>query len=238
MKKRWVIPDIHGCAKTLQTLIEELIRPSRWDELYFLGDYIDRGPDSKDVIDYIMALQKEKYNITALRGNHEQFVIDLYEAELNSKFSWFYRFADKKYRSWMDIGGRDTMLSFGISELRDIPLEYIDWMRSLPYYFQMEDFILVHAGLNFEAEDPFSDKETMLWTREYKIVPEKIGNRKIIHGHVPVNLELMDMAIKNKSLKFIDLDNGPYIKDKSGFGNLVALELNSMETMIQDNRDY
>jgi len=238
MKKRWVIPDIHGCVKTLQTLIEELIRPDRWDDLYFLGDYIDRGPDSKGVIDYIRTLQKEKYNITALRGNHEQFVIELYEAELNSKFAWFYRFADKKYRSWMDIGGRDTMLSFGISELRDIPPEYIDWMRSLPYYFQMEDFILVHAGLNFEAEDPFSDKETMLWTREYKIVPEKIGNRKIIHGHVPVNLELMDMAIKNKSLKFIDLDNGPYIKDKSGFGNLVALELNSLETVIQDNRDY
>ena len=238
MKKRWVIPDIHGCVKTLQTLIEELIRPDRWDDLYFLGDYIDRGPDSKGVIDYIRTLQKEKYNITALRGNHEQFVIELYEAELNSKFAWFYRFADKKYRSWMDIGGRDTMLSFGISELRDIPPEYIDWMRSLPYYVQVEDFILVHAGLNFEAEDPFSDKETMLWTREYNIVPEKIGNRKIIHGHVPVNLELMDMAIKNRSLKFIDLDNGPYIKDESGFGNLVALELNSLETVIQDNRDY
>jgi len=238
MKKRWVIPDIHGCIKTLQTLIDELIKPSRWDELYFLGDYIDRGPDSKGVIDYIRDLQKEKFNITALRGNHEEFVIDLYEAEQNSRFSWFYRFADKKYRSWMDIGGRETLLSFGITEVRDIPPEYIDWMRILPYYVQMEDFILVHAGLNFEVEDPFADKETMLWTREYNIVPEKIGNRKIIHGHVPVNLELMDMAIKNRSLKFIDLDNGPYIKDESGFGNLVALELNSLETVIQDNRDY
>jgi len=238
MKKRWVIPDIHGCIKTLQTLIDELIKPSRWDELYFLGDYIDRGPDSKGVIDYIRDLQKEKFNITALRGNHEEFVIDLYEAEQNSRFSWFYRFADKKYRSWMDIGGRETLLSFGITEVRDIPPEYIDWMRILPYYVQMEDFNLVHAGLNFEVEDPFADKETMLWTREYNIVPEKIGNRKIIHGHVPVNLELMDMAIKNRSLKFIDLDNGPYIKDESGFGNLVALELNSLETVIQDNRDY
>jgi len=238
MGKRWVIPDIHGCVKTLQTLIEELIRPDRFDELYFLGDYIDRGPDSKGVIDYIMALQKEKYNITPLRGNHEEFAIDLYDAEINSKFSWFYKFADKKYRSWMEIGGRETLRSFGITELRDIQPEYIDWMKSLTYYVQMDDFILVHAGLNFEIDDPFADKETMIWTREYTIVPEKIGNRKIIHGHVPVNLELMDMAIKNKSLKFIDLDNGPYIKEKSGFGNLVALELNSMETMIQDNRDY
>jgi serine/threonine protein phosphatase 1 len=238
MGKRWVIPDIHGCVKTLQTLIEELIRPDRFDELYFLGDYIDRGPDSKGVIDYIMALQKEKYNITPLRGNHEEFAIDLYDAEINSKFSWFHKFADKKYRSWMEIGGRETLRSFGITELRYIQPEYIDWMKSLTYYVQMDDFILVHAGLNFEIDDPFADKETMIWTREYTIVPEKIGNRKIIHGHVPVNLELMDMAIKNKSLKFIDLDNGPYIKEKSGFGNLVALELNSMEMMIQDNRDY
>ena len=238
MQKRWVIPDIHGCVKTLQTLIEELIKPTRWDELYFLGDYIDRGPDSKGVIDYIIGLQKEKYNITALRGNHEDFVIELYEAELNSRFAWFHRFADKKYRSWMDIGGRDTLRSFDISELRDIPQEYIEWMKNLDYYVKMDDFILVHAGLNFEIDDPFEDKETMLWTREYHIIPEKIGNRKIIHGHVPVNLELMDMAVKSKSLRFIDLDNGPYIQEKAGFGNLVALELNSMETLIQDNRDY
>ena len=238
MRKRWVIPDIHGCVKTLQTLIEELIRPSRWDELYFLGDYIDRGPDSKGVIDYIMGLQKEKYNITALRGNHEEFVLELHDAEVNSRFAWFHRFADKKYRSWMDIGGRDTLRSFNISELRDIPTEYIDWMKNLDYFVKMDDVILVHAGLNFEIDDPFSDRETMLWTREYNIIPEKIGNRKIIHGHVPVNLELMDMAVKNQSLRYINLDNGPYIQGKSGFGNLVALELDSMETMIQDNRDY
>ena len=111
-------------------------------------------------------------------------------------------------------------------------------MRKLPYHMKLDDVILVHAGLNFEAEDPFSDTESMLWTREYTIKPEIIGNRRIIHGHVPVNLELMHMVLQNKSLLFMDLDNGPYIQDKPGFGNLVALELNSMETVIQDNRDY
>ena len=238
MRKRWVIPDIHGCAKTLMTLVEEQIKPTRFDEIYFLGDYIDRGPDSKGVIDYIRLLQHDEYNITALRGNHEDFVLELYDTELNSKFSWFYSFADKKHRSWMDIGGKDTLRSFGITEVRHIPPEYIEWMKSLIYFVKMDDFILVHAGLNFEIDDPFTDTESMIWTREYKIEPEKIGNRRIIHGHVPVNLELMHMAVKNKSLKFIDLDNGPYIQEKPGFGNLVAIELNSMETVIQDNRDY
>ena len=238
MHKRWVIPDIHGCIKTLRTLVEEHIRPTRYDELYFLGDYIDRGPDSKGVIDYIRGLQNDQYNIMALRGNHEDFVVELYDAVLKSKFSWFQSFASKKHRSWMDIGGKDTLRSFGITELRQIPPEYIEWMKSLTYYVLMDDFILVHAGLNFEIDDPFTDTESMVWTREYNIKPEKIGNRRIIHGHVPVNLELMDMAVKNKSLKFIDLDNGPYIQEKPGFGNLVAIELNSMETLIQDNRDY
>ena len=60
MKKRWVIPDLHGCVNTLRTLIEEQIRPSRSDLLYFLGDYIDRGPDSKGLIDYIRNLQKDE----------------------------------------------------------------------------------------------------------------------------------------------------------------------------------
>ena len=74
MRKRWVIPDIHGCHKTLKSLIEELIKPSRYDELYFLGDYIDRGPDSQKVIDYIRFLQKDEYTITALpKSRHGAF---------------------------------------------------------------------------------------------------------------------------------------------------------------------
>jgi serine/threonine protein phosphatase 1 len=238
MRKRWVIPDIHGCLKTLKTLVEEQIKPTRYDEIYFLGDYIDRGPDSKGVIDYIRGLQGDQYDITALRGNHEDIVLELYDNELKSKFSWFQSFASKNYRSWMDIGGKDTLRSFGIAELRQLPSEYIEWMKNLSYFVKMDDFILVHAGLNFEIDDPFTDTAAMVWTREYQIIPEKIGNRRIIHGHVPVNLELMDMAVKNKSLKFVDLDNGPYIQEKPGFGNLVAIELNSMETVIQDNRDY
>ena len=216
MRKRWVIPDIHGCVKTLKTLVEEQIKPTRFDELYFLGDYIDRGPDSKGVIDYIRGLQGDEYDITALRGNHEDFVLELYDNELKSKFSWFQSFVSKNYRSWMDIGGKDTLRSFGITELRHIPSEYIEWMKNLAYFVKMDDFILVHAGLNFEIDDPFTDTESMVWTREYQIIPEKIGNRRIIHGHVPVNLELMDMAVKNKSLKFVDLDNGPIYPGKTG----------------------
>ncbi|MBE0646580.1 MAG: serine/threonine protein phosphatase, partial [Bacteroidales bacterium] len=58
-----------------------------------------------------------------------------------------------------------------------------------------------------------------------------------IHGHVPVNMGLITLAVKNKFYKFIDIDNGPYMQGRTGFGNLVALELTEMQMVIQDNRD-
>lgn len=237
MTKRWVIPDIHGYLKTVHSLVFDLIKPMRSDELYFLGDYVDRGPDSKGVIDFIRNLEKEKYNVTALKGNHEDFMVELYDALKKSKNSWWHRFGDKKYKSWSEIGGKPTLQSFQTHHLLDVAPDYIEWMRNLPHYAILDGFVLVHAGLNFKKEDPFEDKTAMLWLRDYPIVPEKIGGRRIVHGHVPVNMELITMAIQNRMYKFIDLDNGPYITGREGYGNLVALELNSMEMVIQYNMD-
>jgi serine/threonine protein phosphatase 1 len=237
MKKRWVVPDTHGHCKTLKALVEEQIRPTRYDELYFLGDYIDRGPDSKGVIDYIRHLQKDEYNVTVLKGNHEDIMVDLYEAEIADNNPWYTAFYNKKRRSWYEMGGKKTLQSFNAKTLKEVPSDYIEWMKGLDYYASLDDFVLVHAGLNFNIEDPFSDRLSMLWIREYKIKPEMIGNRRIIHGHVPVNIELIDISRKNRYYKFIDLDNGVYLKGIEGFGNLVALEMNSMEIIIQDNRD-
>ena len=238
MKKQWIIPDIHGCVNTLQALVEELIRPARYDELYFLGDYIDRGPDSKGVIDYIRRLQKEEYTLTVLKGNHEDFLVELYDAEKNAHSKWWHHFANRKLMAWNTIGGKKTLESFGVSHLGEIPPDYIEWLRDLRYYVVLDDFVLVHAGLNFTPDDPFSDTRSMLWLRDYEIHPEKIGNRRIIHGHVPVHIELITLSVQQKNYKFIDLDNGPYISGKDGFGNLVALELSTMNMVIQDNRDF
>lgn len=237
MPKRWVIPDIHGCSKTLEALIKNLIRPTRNDELYFLGDYVDRGPDSKGVIDFIRELESDGYSLTCLKGNHEDFMVELYDAEKKAKNTWWHRLGDRKHKVWIEIGGKPTLESFQAENIRKVPEEYIEWMRNLKYCVQLDDFILVHAGLNFKNEDPFEDKRAMLWLRDYQIQPERIGRRKIVHGHVPVNMELIVLSAKNKIYKFIDLDNGSYITGKDGYGNLVALELGSMEMVIQNNLD-
>jgi serine/threonine protein phosphatase 1 len=237
MREHWVIPDIHGCAKTLRALIEDLIQPSRHDWLYFLGDYIDRGPSSKEVIDYIIYLQKEEFNIRTLMGNHEDFLIKAYEEELNLKSFMGIRQKNQKKKEWLFHGGKEAMKSFQIHDLNDFPQEYLEWIKNLEYFIELEKFFLVHAGFNFKIKNPFEDKDSMLWIREYEIDKKKIGSKRIIHGHVPVSLEFIDLNIRNKNYQYIDLDNGAYMTKRDGFGNLIALELNSMEYKVQYNLD-
>ena len=237
MVKKWVIPDIHGCVRTLSTLIENQIVPNKNDHLIFLGDYIDRGPDSKGVIDYVMDLENNEYNVTALLGNHEDYCIKAYEEDSKHKGFLGFRSKTKVQKEWEMHGGLQTMESFNAESPKDIDERYINWMRKLPYFIEVDDFIIVHAGLNFKVEDPFSDKRAMIWIRDFKVDQDKIPNKKIIHGHVPVNLEFIELAVNSSSYKFIDLDNGVYFNDRVGYGNLVALELGSMKYVIQSLMD-
>jgi len=237
MIKKWVIPDIHGCFLTLKTLIENQIKPNKNDRLIFLGDYIDRGPDSKGVIDYIMELQKNNYNVTALMGNHEDYCIRAYDEDIKNKGFLGFRKKTKIQKEWEIYGGIQALDSFDVEWPKDIPEKYIEWMKNLDYYTEVDNYIIVHAGLNFKEENPFTDKRAMIWIRDFKVDMDKISNKKVIHGHVPVNLEFIELSLKNPDYKFIDLDNGVYFNDRAGYGNLVALELNEMKYTIQSLMD-
>ena len=233
MPKTWIIPDIHGCAATLQMLLEQQIKPDKSDRLIFLGDYIDRGPDSKGVIDVIMKLQEEGYTVSPLKGNHEESCVKAWQADKERKRFLGMKTKTFQQKEWEAFGGKQTLQSFGVKWASEIPEKYIRWLDALEYFVADDKFVAVHAGLNFTEDDPFADKRSMLWIRDFRIVPEKIGHRVLIHGHVPVNLELIDMAVRHKHPDFIDLDNGIYMSDKAGYGNLVALEAGSMEYRVQ-----
>jgi len=237
MTKKWVIPDIHGCALTLKYLIETQIKPNKNDEIYFVGDYIDRGPDSKGVIDFIMNMQENEYNVTCLMGNHEDYCIKAWEEDNKKKSFLGFNTKTKTKKEWEKFGGVQTMESFDTNRPKDIPEKYINWMRNLKYYALLDDYVIVHAGLNFNIDDPFEDKRAMIWARDFKVEPEKIGNRKVIHGHVPVNHEFIHLAVNSKDYKFIDLDNGVYIQERPGYGNLFALELTEMTYITQSLMD-
>jgi serine/threonine protein phosphatase 1 len=237
MIKHWVIPDVHGYAKTLKALIEEQIRPTRNDCLYFLGDYIDRGPDPKGVIDYIIHLQEEEYSLRLLRGNHEDYLLRIYNNEKIPRKFLGIPFGDNLRKEWFKYGGKTTMKSFQTGTVQEIPDKYINWFKQLEYYIILDGYVLVHAGLNFSAEDPFKDIHSMMWIKDFNTDPWKIGNRKVVHGHVPVSLEFINLIKSSDNFHFIDLDNGVYLDGKEGFGNLVALELHSLELVIQNNLD-
>jgi serine/threonine protein phosphatase 1 len=224
MIKRFVIGDVHGCCKTLIALIEQQLMPSREDAIYFLGDYIDRGPDSKGVIDYILQLQFSGYNIHTLMGNHEHFL-------LRSKVD------NALFRSWKKNGGGNKALqSFGIIHPNNLDEKYLHFFENLKSHIVLYDAVLVHAGINCEQENPYDDFVTLLYTRNTIYDAEKLNNRKVIHGHTPVTVAHIHEQLNNQS-PVIDLDSGCVYFKREGLGNLSSLELNSQKLFIQKNID-
>ena len=104
MPRVFVIGDIHGCCKTFRKLILDKINIKKTDKIYCLGDYIDRGPDSKGVIDFIINMRKKGYMIHTLRGNHEQLLLDSENDE-------------KSFEHWTKNGGDKALSSFKIDSI-------------------------------------------------------------------------------------------------------------------------
>ena len=142
--RKFAISDIHGCLQTFEALLQQ-IQFSTKDELYLLGDYIDRGPDSKGVIDLIWKMQEDGYQIQCLRGNHEQMLLNIINTPYHP----------------LDRGDEQLLASFGVHHAQNIPKPYLDWCAQLPYHFEVDNYILVHAGLNFGSTDPKST--TTFW---------------------------------------------------------------------------
>jgi serine/threonine protein phosphatase 1 len=219
--RRFVIPDIHGCCRTFRSLVSEVIRLERADELYLLGDMIDRGPDSKGVLDFILELRDQGFSIKGVKGNHEEMCL---RAGEGLEFM----------ELWIVNGGLATLRSFAAENAGEIPRRYRDLLRSLPNYIQLDDFVIVHAALNFDSSDPFADIEAMLWMRECSVDPSRIGGRRLVSGHTPVTREQLTTSLTTDRIL---LDNGCVFTGRPGLGSLTALELNSMSVWYQDNID-
>ncbi|NJK84330.1 MAG: serine/threonine protein phosphatase [Saprospiraceae bacterium] len=210
-------------------LVEDNIRPSSDDLLVFLGDYIDRGSQSKAVIDYLRQLEHQGQAVVTLLGNHEDVLLRCYEAahDPQAKIGMM-RLED----SWHRYGGDATLRSFNVRKAAEIPADYIEWLRQRPLYYATDDYVMVHAGMNFLINDPFSDQTAMLWAKNYPVVPHKIGNRTLIYGHQPYRLSQIQTQI-NQNSPSIGLDNGCVYPHEYDKGNLLAFELGSRRLCIQ-----
>jgi serine/threonine protein phosphatase 1 len=213
-ERLFAIGDIHGCINELQLLVESAARIGKKDKVVFLGDYIDRGLNSREVVDYITGMRDSGIDIVTLRGNHEEMLLETYENE-------------ERWYNWFLNGGSFTINSFGIKSVKNLPLHYLEFFHGLGYYFQLENFIFVHAGLNDDLEDPFEDKSEMIWTRRETYKNPVLDNFIIIHGHTPVSLDICRAMVKGHE-KVINIDTGCVYSGLPGLGHLSAVELRSM----------
>ena len=222
---KYTISDIHGCLQTFKALLKQ-INFNKNDELYLLGDYVDRGPDSKGVFDLIWELQQEGYQVHCLRGNHEQLLLDSFQST-------------EKDLMWKRNGGVQTLASFIKDGHTSIPRNYIHFIEELPYYFEVDQYILVHAGLNFDVPNPLEAQHSMMWIRKWydQIVPSWLGDRIIVHGHTPTQkseIELMHSRLDQ--LPVLDIDGG-CVYERYGMGYLCAFELTRQQLYFQRNQD-
>lgn len=234
----WVIPDIHGCLITFRHMVEKEINLQKNDQLFILGDFIDRGPDSKGVIDYIMKLEKRGFMVTTIKGNHEDYMLKAIEEDKKPGFFDRLMGKNRTHKEWFRFGGEETVKSFEVTRPGEIPMQYVDWLSNLPVYSSWQNYLIVHAGFNFKNDNIFEDEHAMMWIKDFDIDPEKLNGKKIVHGHVPVELEFIFTCVGSSHFNFIALDNGVYMSNRPGYGNLTALELNKMDLKVIPNMDF
>lgn len=213
---RYVISDVHGCLTTLKALVTQIDLKVE-DQLFFLGDYIDRGKHSKGVIDYIIELE-QKYQVFPLKGNHEE------DVELLMKFN-NNRLINKHIENY-----DNTIFDNNLS----VDKKYLDFITGLPFYFELEDYFLVHAGFNFKSFNFYDDIDDMLWIRDWEYDETKAKGKTIIHGHdIRTLYDIKESIITEE--KIIPLDNGCFVADEEGedYGRLLCLNLNTKELIVQ-----
>jgi serine/threonine protein phosphatase 1 len=173
MPRHLAIGDIHGCFTALKSLID-FVAPSCDDTIVTLGDYVDRGPDSRSVIDLLIDLS-EKLSLVPLRGNHEIMMLDA-----RRKNSWL--------QPWLKYGGDATLASYAKAEgepgsFADIPDAHIDFLenRLVPYY-EMESHFFVHAFADAKVS-LLEQKDPTLYWRKYVDPKPHCSGKTMVCGH-------------------------------------------------------
>lgn len=179
VRKYFAIGDIHGCLESLEALLEEVlphVDPEK-DLLVFIGDYVDRGPDPRGVIERILDL-KARYKVVALMGNHEDMLLN-----------WVLEGRDLDL--YLYNGGGATLRSYQKEGRVQIPEQHLAFLRSLPLYYQTEKYLFVHAGLRpgipLESQDPMD----LLWIRGEFIRSRFDFGKVVVFGHTPLREPLV-----------------------------------------------
>ncbi|HPQ44267.1 MAG TPA: metallophosphoesterase family protein [Syntrophales bacterium] len=179
MEKIFAIGDIHGCLSKLEHLIPQIEIDSEEDTLVFIGDYIDRGPDSPGVVDFVLDLRRKIDRVVCLRGNHEQMFLD-------------YVCLNKNESLYLANGGDATIESYGYRRTPEgrkinVPESHMSFFRSLLLWYETADYIFVHAGLRDTVPLDEQDPQDLLWLRYEFILSSHDFGKTVIFGHTPMS---------------------------------------------------
>jgi serine/threonine protein phosphatase 1 len=206
-----VIGDIHGCTTALRTLIGE-VKPTPDDTLVTLGDYVDRGPDSKGTLDFLLELET-KTNLVALLGNHEILFLDALLGRIDAA-------------SWLAVGGHETMLSYDPKDpfprSDKVPDSHIDFLvRRCRRHHEDARHLFVHANANAYYPLEQQTDDWLFWTRFDDAFPHTSG-KKMICGHTAQKTGLpsvrpyaicIDTWVYGEGwLTCLDLGNGTFVQ--------------------------
>ncbi len=223
----YAVGDVHGRADLLAQLFSAIDADLKEHPVpraihVFLGDYIDRGPDSRQVLDLLVARSQHHATIF-LRGNHEVLV----EEFLRNPES---------YAIWRDVGGLDTLLSYGIRPSSNpdaaerimlaqrlaevLPPAHREFLRSLKRSFSCGDFFFVHAGVRPGVPLSEQTDENLFWIRDEFLNSEERFGKIIVHGHNPV----MDVEFHSNR---VNIDTGAFVT-----GRLSCLRIESDDALF------
>ena len=203
----YAVGDIHGCLGTLNLLLDR-IGPSADDHLVFVGDYIDRGPDSSGVIDRLMDLSEE-VRCTFLKGNHEALMLGYLDYG--------------EYEMWRMNGGMATLGSYQErnGQIR-VPQSHIQFIRDSLPYLDTPEFFFVHGGippdLTVEQAIQTLDEQTYLWERAHLGARNRVWEKVVVCGHTPRTEPLNEENL-------IAIDTGCVYYTRPGMGRLTAVRL-------------
>lgn len=188
----YIIGDIHGCLGRIEKLLEIINPHPERDRMVFLGDYVDRGPDPKGVVDLLIRVKAEHPATVFLRGNHEEMFLS-------------YLGGDNKLLFFLN-GGGPTLESYGLDMVEqtgfeDLPEEHRRFYGSLKPYLELKDYILVHAGLRPGVPLEEQDPKDLVWIRQDFIYSEHDFGKTVVFGHT---VQSRPLVMHNK----IGIDTG------------------------------
>jgi serine/threonine protein phosphatase 1 len=206
--RTFAIGDVHGCLDTLTTLLD-LLQPRPDDRIVFLGDYVDRGPDSRRLIDWLIA-ESTRRELVTLRGNHEIMMLESRHSPL-------------LYHNWLICGGIATLESYGWDGTQDwqelIPNGHWEFLARTQAWLETEDFIFVHATAVPDLHMHEHDDMQLFWDKCRELPPHRSGKRVIV-GHTrqtsgrPRRFEggvcIDTAAVSGHWLTCFDVESGEY----------------------------